>query len=116
MNNTNRHAESSGSITLGDVYFVVFRHKWKIILFALAGMVASVTYYISNPPLYQSEAALFIRYITESRPVIAPADNITTASDPGGSVINSEIQILTSFDLAQQVAQTIGPEKILAKV
>ena len=30
-------------------------------------------------------------------------------------MINAEIQILTSFDLAQQVANTVGPEKILAK-
>jgi len=100
---------------LGDVYFVVFRHKWKIISFALAGMVAAASFYFLNPPVYQSEAELFIRYITDSRPVTAAADNTIRTSDPGGSVINSEIQILTSFDLAQQVAQTIGPEKILAK-
>src|SRR6266850_4395146 len=66
MNNNNRPAESSGSMTLGDVYFVVFRHKWKIILFALAGLVAAATFYFLNPPLYQSEAELFIRYITDS--------------------------------------------------
>jgi succinoglycan biosynthesis transport protein ExoP len=116
MNNHNRPVESSGTITLGDIYFVLFRHKWKIILFALAGVAGAVAFYVSSPPLYQSEAKLFIRYITDARPVIASAENnITTSSDPGGSVINSEIQILTSFDLAQQVAQTIGPEKILAK-
>jgi len=27
MNNSNRQAEPSGTITLGDVYFVIFRHK-----------------------------------------------------------------------------------------
>ena len=119
MNNSNRHAESSGSITLGDVYFVIFRHKWKIIFLSLAGIGAAVAFYVLNPPLYQSEAELLIRYITDSRPVSAPIDNATIAApggQGGGAVINSEIRILTSFDLAQQVANAVGPEKILAKV
>ena len=67
------------------------------------------------------EAELFIRYITDSRPVTAPVDDNATMTAPGGgqsgAVINSEIKILTSFDLAQQVANAVGfPEKILAKV
>ncbi len=113
--NHNRPPEATGSLTLGDIYFVIFRHKWKIILLALAGLVAAVTFYLLHPPLYQSEAELFIRYITDTKPMTGPADNSMQTSDPGGSVINAEMQILTSFDLAQQVANTIGPEKILAR-
>jgi polysaccharide biosynthesis transport protein len=117
MNNNNRQAEPSASITLGDIYFVIFRHKWKIIFLSLAGITASIVFYLSHPPLYQSEAELFIRYITDSRPVSAPADTATTTApgQAGGAAINSEIKILTSFDLIQQVVATIGPEKILAK-
>ncbi|HEX3857594.1 MAG TPA: Wzz/FepE/Etk N-terminal domain-containing protein [Verrucomicrobiae bacterium] len=116
MNNSNRHAESSGTITLGDVYFAIFRHKWKIIFLSLAGIVAALVFYLQHPPLYQSEAELFIRYIIESHPVSAPVDNATmTAPGQSGAAINSEIKILTSFDLAQQVVATIGAEKILAK-
>src|SRR5277367_2468106 len=113
MNNSNRQAEPSGSITLGDVYFVIFRHKWKIIFLSLAGIVAAVAFYKLNPPLYQSEAELFIRYITDSRSVSAPTDNSTTTA-PGAqanAAINAELKILTSFDMAQQVAATVGPEK-----
>ncbi len=120
MNHSNRHAESSATITLGDVYSVIFRHKWKIIFLSLAGIVAAIAFYVLNPPLYQSEAELFIRYITDSRPVTAPVDNATMTAPGGGQsgavIINSEIKILTSFDLAQQVANAVGPEKILAKV
>src|ERR1700722_7364952 len=99
MNNSNRQAEPSASITLGDVYFVIFRHKWKIIFLSLAGITASILFYLAHPPLYQSEAELFIRYITDSPPVSAPVDNATTPA-PGlaGAAINSEIKILTSFD------------------
>lgn len=103
---------------MGDVYFVIFRHKLKIISIAAAGVVAAAAFYLLNPPLYQSDAKLFISYITDTRPVSAPADNSTMTATGGrdGGVINTEIQILTSYDLAKQVAATIGPEKILAKM
>ncbi len=114
--NSNRQTEATGTMNLGDIYFVIFRHKWKIILLGLAGVVAAAVFYQLHPPVYKSEAELFIRYITDSKPLTAPADNSMMTSDPGGSIINSEMQILTSFDLAQQVANTIGPEKILAKL
>jgi polysaccharide biosynthesis transport protein len=115
--NNNRQAESSATMTLGDVYFVLFRHKWKIIILSLAGIVAASAFYLLRPPLYQSESELLIRYISDNRPVSSSTDNttMTTPSNPGGGIIDSEIKILTSFDLAQQVASTIGPEKILAK-
>jgi uncharacterized protein involved in exopolysaccharide biosynthesis/Mrp family chromosome partitioning ATPase len=119
MNNNNRHIEPAPGITLGDVYFVIFRHKWKIIILSTAGIVAAAAFYLLHPPLYQSESELFIRYITDTRkPTLDANNNDTTTTSlgaQGGSVIGSEIQILRSFDLAQQVANTVGPEKILAK-
>jgi polysaccharide biosynthesis transport protein len=116
--NNNRHTESSGGITLGQIYFVIFRHKWKIIILSLIGITSAGVFYLLKPPLYQSEAELLIRYITDVHPISAPADNttMTSANNPGGGAIDSEIRILTSFDLAQQVATTVGPEKILAKL
>lgn len=103
---------------MGDAYFVIFRHKWKILVLALLGVVASAAFYLLYPPLYQSQAELFIRYISESRPLSAPGDNSTMTSPDtrGNGVINAESQILTSFDLAKLVAAAIGPEKILARM
>lgn len=100
---------------MGDVYFAIFRHKWKILIISVASIVAAAVFYLLNPPVYQSEAQLFIQYITESKPLIAQVDNSTLTS-VGGGVMNAEISILESFDLAKQVAATVGPEKILAKV
>jgi uncharacterized protein involved in exopolysaccharide biosynthesis/Mrp family chromosome partitioning ATPase len=103
-------------ITLGDIYFVLFRHKWKIILSAAAGILAAVAALVVNRPLYQSEAKLFIRYILESKsPTPDFMDSRIKSTDTGANIINSEIEILTSLDLAQQVVDTIGAEKILAK-
>ena len=49
------------TFTLGDVYYVLFRHKWRIILCALVGFAAAAVVYRRNPPPYGSEAKLFIR-------------------------------------------------------
>jgi uncharacterized protein involved in exopolysaccharide biosynthesis/Mrp family chromosome partitioning ATPase len=115
MNNP-RHAEPPG-ISLGDIYFVLFRHKRKIIFLAAAGVIVAAAYYFLNPPQFQSEAKLFIRYVVDARsPNSATSSNQQISpAELGESIINSEIQILTSFDIAEEVATNIGPEKILAK-
>ena len=101
----------------GDIYFILFRHKWKIILLSMAGIGAAAAYWWFCPPPYQSEARLFIRYVVDTRPVGDGAKNTQTSSPDamGESIINSEMEILTSYDLAQQAAKDIGPDKILAK-
>jgi uncharacterized protein involved in exopolysaccharide biosynthesis/Mrp family chromosome partitioning ATPase len=116
--NNGQHNESSPGITLNDIYFVLFRHKWKIIFLSVAGMVTGVAWYLLKPPLFQSEAELLVRYVLDSRSP-NPASNNTTETSPTGpegGIINSEIKILTSFDIAEQVAKDIGPEKILARL
>ena len=103
-------------MTLADIYYVLFRHKWKILLCTAAGVLVALVVYEFFPPPFQSEAKLFIRYVTEGKTLAAPGDDTRTKSpDQGGeTIINSEMQILTSLDLARQVAEFIGPEKILA--
>ncbi len=53
-------------MTVGDIYYVLFRHKWKIILLSLAGIVAAVAFYYLKPPPYQSQAELLIQYVPEA--------------------------------------------------
>jgi uncharacterized protein involved in exopolysaccharide biosynthesis len=113
----NQHTRPPPAITQGDIYFVLFRHKWKITFLAAAGIVAAIIYYLLKPPLYQSEAKLFIRYVLDTRSPNTTAGN-TSAISPAGSgeqIINSEIQILTSFDVAEEAAKQIGPKKLLAR-
>jgi uncharacterized protein involved in exopolysaccharide biosynthesis/Mrp family chromosome partitioning ATPase len=101
----------------GDIYFILFRHKWKIILLSLAGLAAAGAYWWYCPPPFQSEAKLFVRYVLDSRSVSTDPKNaqMTSPDTMGQSIINSEMEILTSFDLAEQAAKDIGPGKILAK-
>lgn len=111
------HNTEPPAMTPGDIYFILFRHKWKIILLSLAGIAAAAAYWWFYPPPYQSEARLFIRYVLDNHSVNADGKNaqMTSPDEMGQSIINSEMEILTSFDLAEEAAKNIGPDKILAK-
>ena len=104
------------SVSLEDIYHILFRHKWKIAMISGAGIVCSLLLPRIQPAPYMSEAKLYIRYVLESRsptPVEANDPRIKSPDTRGDSIMNTELEILTSGDLAQQVADTIGPEKIL---
>ncbi|HEY0455768.1 MAG TPA: Wzz/FepE/Etk N-terminal domain-containing protein [Verrucomicrobiae bacterium] len=109
-------SQPPSSIKLEDIYFVLFRHKWKIVCFSAIGLVAAACLYFLKPAVYQSEAKLYLPYITE-RKSLAPVNTdsqIQSSDSRGENIINSELEILDSLDLAAQVAEAITPEKVLA--
>jgi uncharacterized protein involved in exopolysaccharide biosynthesis/Mrp family chromosome partitioning ATPase len=105
-------------LTLGDVYYVLFRQKWWITFLSALGVLGAAGFYMINPPFFQSEAKLFILYVvTTTVPKQAnPETRVKSPDERGENIINSEIEILTSMDLVQQTVDAFGPEKILAKV
>ncbi len=103
-------------LDLGEVLYVLFRHKWKIAVLCVLAVLAAMAAYFTIPRVYESEARLYIRYVLESRTPTQQGDNDSRIHAPdrtGHSIINNELQILTSMDLAQQVADALGPEKLL---
>src|SRR5688572_29504256 len=104
MNEQNSNTQQGSGFAISDILFIVFRHKWKILLFAILGAVgAGVVWRIKQPP-YQSNAKLLIRYVTDSRGLspggAAGSDVIRSPDTYGSTVVNSEIEILMSYDLA----------------
>jgi succinoglycan biosynthesis transport protein ExoP len=121
MNHTNlpQPAPQTLNMTLGDIYYILFRHKWKILICSAVGLFAAFAFHVLRPPPFQSEARLFIRYVVTDNKTLGPdgANGTTQSLDRGGeTILNTELQILTSLDLAKQVAEIIGPDKILAKM
>lgn len=114
---TQERQNQAPGLSLADLYYIIFRHKWKILCLSAAGLLAAAVVYFTVPPSYSSEAKLFIRYVMESRlPSGIAGDPQIKTPDPGGAnIINSEIEIIKSLDLAVQVVEAIGPEKILGK-
>lgn len=92
-----------------DLLLMLFRHKWKIITCGLAGLLIAGGIYLLVPPIYESEAKLLVRYVVEHSAVDGLVDSqIKTPTPENASLINSEVQILTSSDLIRQVAESVG--------
>lgn len=107
------HEQESGmpKFSVGDIYYVLFRHKWLILLLTALGVGAAVAIYVRTPAVYRSEAKLLVRYITEST-TFDPDAKGGRSSVPlrvDENVINSEVEILLSRDLVESVVDEIGP-------
>src|SRR5436190_12794695 len=114
MAETRREPQHHSGIHLSDILFALFKRKWTIILCALLGIIAAAGYYFLYPPLYESVARLLVRYVLE-RSAVDPIDNTSRPNLTGkttDSIIDAEVQILTSWDLAVQVADAIGPKRL----
>lgn len=110
-----REIQPHSGIKLGDILFALFKRKRTIIVCAAVGMIAAAAVYFLLPPSYESQAKLLVRYVTE-RSAVDPteAEKAAAASNnEGDRVIGAEIEILTSWDLAMEVARAIGPQRIL---
>ncbi len=107
--------EAEPGLGRSDILFALFRHKKLILVLGLLGFIAAAAVYFFYPPLYKSEAKLLVRYVLDRR-AVDPVDSSTTSTQLGAtsdSIINSEVEILTSWDLAVQVAEAIGPKRLL---
>jgi polysaccharide biosynthesis transport protein len=103
---------SSSGLNLYEIIFILFRHKWKILLCAVAGVLAAAAIYFVLPRNYESEAKLLVRYVVDKSTVDTLDSSIKTPNSESGNLMNSEVQILTSADVAGQVAQAIGIDRL----
>lgn len=73
---------------------------------------------VVQPPPYMSRAKLMLRFVVDSQgvgPVDKDSQQVKAVDPFGQAVIGSEMQILTSLDVALEAAAKVGPEKILAQ-
>ena len=68
------HNNQPEGLKLGDIYFVLFRRKWLIFFFCLVGVAAGACMLALNPPTYQSQAELFIRYVVQGKSLNPPGN------------------------------------------
>src|SRR5215472_15429484 len=110
-----REPQHHSGVHLSDILFVFFKRKWTIILCVVVGIIAAAAFYFFYPPVYASQAKLLVRYVLERSAVdLIEAEKAAAASSNyTDRVIDAEIEILTSWDLAVQVAEAIGSKRIL---
>jgi len=113
----NGQAPASG-LDLDAIYFTLFRHKWLILAFFCLGIVGVIGIRMLRPPPFVSKAKLMVLYVNDLKVTSSTnQDESFLPTDPGGeAVLNSEIEILKSRDVALQVADLVGPQRILAKL
>jgi len=114
MTQIQREPQNHSGMKLSDILFAMFKRKRTIIVCALLGIIAAAAVYLLYPPSYESQAKLLVRYVLE-RSAIDPveAEKATASSSEADRVIGAEIEILTSWDLAMEVASAIGPKRLL---
>lgn len=104
---------SPPTLQVGDIYYILFRHKWKILLCSLAGLLAAGALYTIKSPLYSSEAKLLVHYVVDARALPTGGGDVRIPDSRGESVMSAELEILGSFDLLREVAVAVGPGRIL---
>jgi uncharacterized protein involved in exopolysaccharide biosynthesis/Mrp family chromosome partitioning ATPase len=110
-----RETQHHSGMKLGDILFALFKRKLTIAVCAALGIVAAAALYRFYPPSYESQAKLLVRYLAERSAVdpIEAQKAAFEASSASDRVIGAEVEILTSWDLAVQVAHAIGPKRLL---
>ena len=97
-------AHASSGFSADDAIFTVFRHKWLILGFVCLGVVGAVAVRFVRPPLYVSKAKLMVHYVVDSRAATTASSegqNVQSVDVGAQNIINSEIEILTSLDVAK---------------
>jgi uncharacterized protein involved in exopolysaccharide biosynthesis/Mrp family chromosome partitioning ATPase len=112
-------AHAPAGFSADDAIYMLFRHKWLILTFVCLGIVGAVAVRFVRPPLYVSKAKLMVKFVSDTagvNPANPDSQNVRQLDSGADNVLNSEIDIITSRDVALQVAKVVGPEKILAKM
>src|SRR5947208_11721200 len=112
-----RTEPQSSNLNLRDIPIALFKWKRFILAFGLVGILAAVGVYFFFPAVYESDARLLVRYVLE-RSGVDPIDAISGQSRGGtglgiDGVIAAEVSIITSWDLSVQVAEALGPNRVL---
>ena len=105
--------QRQSSLKFNDILFIFLRHKWMISVCTVLGLGGAAAFYCLFPPVYESRAKLLVRYVVDRSTV----DNLDSSAKPAGAqadnLMNSEVEILTSLDLATQIAEEVGIKRIL---
>jgi uncharacterized protein involved in exopolysaccharide biosynthesis len=101
--------------SLRDFYYILFRHKWKVILFFLAVMITVIAGTFLATEIYKAEAKLLVRIGRESVSLdpTATTGQVISIGQSRESEINSELEILKSRELTEKVVDAFGPKVFL---
>jgi uncharacterized protein involved in exopolysaccharide biosynthesis/Mrp family chromosome partitioning ATPase len=77
------------------------------------GFGAATAVLVTRKPLYQSQAKIAIKYVLQRGGVDSHEAEVDANGRGSDQVVSTELEILRSRDLAKEVAQAIGPDRLL---
>lgn len=104
---------SKPSFGLQDILYVLFKHKWKIMICGTIGLAAAAVLFFKTKPVYKSEAKLLINYVLQRDALDDHEAQMEAGGRSGEQVVNTELEIMRSLDLSASVAESIGVDRIL---
>ncbi|HUS34013.1 MAG TPA: Wzz/FepE/Etk N-terminal domain-containing protein [Verrucomicrobiae bacterium] len=113
MQTKNSTPPPASSMNIGDIYYVLFKHKWLIFLFSALGLMSAAVIFVVSKPPYVSEAQLMIQYQEDSKPV--GNQSAKPIQLPLEGIMTAEASILKSLDVLGAAVDVVGAEKILGK-
>lgn len=118
VSRTPAHGNSTVSTRRGDtreVLRILFRHKWKMATVFTVTMILAVAAVLVLPRSYTSSANLFVRLGKESVGLdpTATVHRVLDVERSRDNEINSEVEILKSRVLLEDVVEKLGPDYIL---
>lgn len=100
------------SFSLRDAAVVVFRQKWVIVFTFMTAAIVSVLLAIFLPDQYESRMKILVKNIRVETPVTAERTDVSSdQNEISESQINSEIELLKSRDLLEQVVKNTNLAK-----
>jgi len=106
--------ETSHEQSLRDLFYIIFRHKGKMLVWFLTVMVVVTTVTFLMPETYRSTAKLLLRLGRESVTLdpTATTGPVISVSQSRAGEIQAELEILQSQELIEKLVSTLGPEVI----
>lgn len=108
---------TQSNMSLRDIYYVVFRHKRKVIGFFISIVVLAAAVTLLMPKTYDSTAQLLLRLGRENTTLDPAASmgaqTVNVNGESRETELNSEIEVLKSRELAEKIVDTIGLNRLL---
>jgi uncharacterized protein involved in exopolysaccharide biosynthesis/Mrp family chromosome partitioning ATPase len=103
--------ENPPGISIDDMCFTLFRHKWLILGFVCLGLCAAAFVRIARPPKYASRAELMVKFVVDKQ-VASPisGDGPKLLTENSGNIMTTEMEMLRSLDVATNAAALLSPQ------
>jgi polysaccharide biosynthesis transport protein len=105
---SDNYGRDAAGFSLRDFLYIVFRYKWLLILFFIVVVGVGIPYVYYQPDIYQSTAKVLVKVGWKN----TPEDMVVGQN--AFDFMGTELDILRGRELAEQVVDVLGPQKIIA--